>query len=551
MNDVLSQSERTQALVDRYWEDLLALEPILGTSCGDERYDDRLPDPSEAGRARSQDVHRAALDASRSIERDTLDEISRTTLDVLESIAERNLAELDQRIDRITPASQLWGPAQLIGEIASMQRTDTPDRLDRYEARLRAVPAFLEAWSEVAAEGIATGVTSPRPVAERALAQVERFLELDPEDSPALACVSDDAVARARIASVVRDIVAPAYERYLSMLRDYLLHATETIGLSALPGGDEMYAAEILAWTSLRLDPAAVHEIGNERFDAIQLERFEIAGRLGFSSPQQALVSHRASGQNTASSPEALLEIVRDQLARSWEIAPAWFGRLPHEICEVRAVEAFREADMPAAFYNSPTEDGSRPGIYYVNTYDLPSRDLHVLAGVTAHEAIPGHHMQLALEQQFPDRPRLRRFGGMLTGSAFAEGWGLYSERLAEEMGLYLDDWERLGMLENQALRAARLITDTGIHALGWTREAAVAKLEEGGSSHTDAVIEVDRYIAMPAQALCYMMGMIEIENARARALAREGAAFSPRDFHDRLLSLGSLPLPSLVRELG
>jgi uncharacterized protein (DUF885 family) len=548
---LVSETERAHALMDRYWEELLALEPMLGTSCGDERFDDRLPDPSEAGRARSLAVHRAALDESRSIDRDPLDEIARTTLDVLDSIAERFVSELGQRTDRLTPASQLWGPAQLIGEIASVQRTDTSERLDRYEARLRAVPAFLQAWEDVAAEGIATGVTSPRPVAERALAQVERFLALAPEDSPALACVGEDPAARDRIVDVVREAVAPAYERYLSMLRAYLTHATETIGLSALPGGEEMYAAEILAWTSLRLDPADVHALGNERFDMIQQERFEIAGRLGFASPDDALAAHRASGQDTASSPEAILELVRDQLTRSWEVAPRWFGRLPRESCEVRAVEPFREADMPAAFYNAPTEDGSRPGIYYINTYDLPSRDLHVIAGVTAHEAIPGHHMQLALEQEFPDRPRLRRFGGMLAGSAFSEGWGLYSERLAEEMGLYLDDWERLGMLENQALRAARLITDTGIHALGWTREAAIAKLEEGGSPHTDAVIEVDRYIAMPAQALSYMIGMIEIEKARARSVEREAAAFSLRDFHDRLLFLGSIPLPSLVRELG
>ena len=547
----MSERERADALVERYWDQLLALEPMLGTSCGDERFDDRLPDPTEAGRAKSEAIHRAALDESRSIDRGSLDEIGRTTLDVLDSIAERYVAELDDRIDRLTPASQLWGPAQLIGEIASVQRTDTPERLDRYEARLRAVPAHLEAWAEVAREGIATGVTSPRPVAERALGQVERFLALPADESPALACLDDDPAARERIAATVRDVVAPAYETYLGVMRDYLPHATETIAISALPGGEEMYATQVMAWTSLRLDPAAVHAIGNERFDAIQQERFEVAARLGFASPDEALASHRASGKDTPESAEALVEFVRDQVARSWEIAPAWFGRLPRESCEVRAVEAFREADMPAAFYNAPTEDGSRPGTYYINTYDLPSRDLHVIAGVTAHEAIPGHHMQIALEQEFPDRPRLRRFGGMLAGSAFAEGWGLYSERLAEEMGLYLDDWERLGMLENQALRAARLITDTGIHALGWTREAAIAKLEEGGSPHTDSVIEVDRYIAMPAQALSYMIGMIEIEKARAAAEARDGAAFSLRDFHDRLLSLGSLPLPSLARELG
>ena len=194
-------------------------------------------------------------------------------------------------------------------------------------------------------------------------------------------------------------------------------------------------------------------------------------------------------------------------MRRSWDAAPSWFGRLPSAPCEVRAVEAFREADMPAAFYNPPTEDGSRRGVYYINTYDLPSRDIHAQAGVSYHEANPGHHFQFTLEQEFLDRPRLRRFGGILAGSAFIEGWGLYSERLAEEMGLYMDDWERLGMLENQGLRAARLITDTGIHAFGWTREAAIAKLEESGATRTEAAIEVDRYVAMPAQALSYMVG--------------------------------------------
>ena len=203
---------------------------------------------------------------------------------------------------------------------------------------------------------------------------------------------------------------------------------------------------------------------------------------------------------------------------------------------------------MPAAFYNPPTEDGSRRGVYYMNTYDLPSRELHSIAAVTFHEANPGHHFQISIEQEMPERPRLRRFGGILAGSAFCEGWGLYSERLADEMGLYLDDGERLGMLEGQLLRAGRLITDTGIHALGWKREAAVAKLEEGGVPHTESVIEIDRYIAMPAQALSYMIGMIRIQDARAAAEAREGSDFSIRAFHDRLLSLGTVPLPSLAR---
>jgi uncharacterized protein (DUF885 family) len=268
-------------------------------------------------------------------------------------------------------------------------------------------------------------------------------------------------------------------------------------------------------------------------------------------SGADAIAAHRASGENTPASTEAFVELARDQVQRSWEAAPQWFGHLPRANCEVRPVEPFREADMAGAFYLPPTEDGSRPGVYYINTFDLPTRDLHQLAGITFHEANPGHHFQLALEIEMDDRPALRRFGGILAGSAFCEGWGLYSERLADEFGLYVDGWERLGMLENQAHRAARLITDTGIHALGWTRDQAVVVLEDGGLSHTDSLIEVDRYIALPGQALSYMIGMIEIEDARAKAEAREGAAFSLRDFHDRVLALGQLPLPSFRREMA
>lgn len=547
----MNESERTHALAERYWDDLLELEPLLGTSTGDERYDDRLPDPSEAGRGANETLQRAALADAAAIDRARLDEGDQATLDVLEAIARRYLAGLEHRTDRLAVANHLFGPGQLLGEIASMQQTDTPERLDRYEARLRAIPAYLDASAEVARDGVAAGVTSPRVVAERALTQLERLLDLGADGSPALAPLGEDAAARTRVASVVRDEVNPAYAGFLETLRDYLPHATETIGLAEVPNGEAMYEAEVLSWTSLPLDAGEVHALGVERFDALQAERFEVAARMGHGSPAEALAALRADGSDTPASPEAFLKVVEDQVTRGWEAAPGWFGRLPRENCEVRAVEAFREADLPAAFYNPPTEDGSRRGVYYLNTYDLPSREIHSIAAVTFHEANPGHHFQVSLEQEMPEQPRLRRFGGILAGSAFCEGWGLYCERLADEMGLYLDDGERLGMLEGQLLRAGRLITDTGIHVLGWEREAAVAKLEEGGVPHTESVIEVDRYIAMPAQALSYMIGMIRIQDARAAAEAREGSDFSIRAFHDRLLSLGTVPLPSLARALA
>ena len=294
-----------------------------------------------------------------------------------------------------------------------------------------------------------------------------------------------------------------------------------------------------------------MHELGLERYAGIQEERAAIAGRLGYANAADAIAAHQASGANTAGSRDELLALAREQVERSWDASRAFFGRMPHDNCDVRPVEEFREQDTPLGFYNPPTEDGSRRGAYYINTSDLPGRPLHHIASLTYHEANPGHHFQLSIEQEIPDRPALRRFGGILASSAFAEGWGLYSERLADEMGLYLNDWERLGMLEAQGMRAARLVTDTGIHALGWSREQAIDSMEAIGTPHVDAVIEIDRYIAIPGQALSYMIGMIEVERARAAATEREGAAFSLPDFHDRLLALGQLPLPALRRELG
>jgi uncharacterized protein (DUF885 family) len=547
----LSEQDRARALADRYWDGLLEAEPLFATQVGDERFDDRLPDPSEAGIARRAEFQRGALDELRTIERSSLDTTMRTTLDILEASASRDLGEIEQRIDRLQAVSHLWGPGQLIVELGTMQRADTPERLERYLSRLRAVPAFLDAIREVADEGIRTAVVSPRVVAERALAQVERLLAIPLDQSPALFALPDNDAGRDQVIEAIRDHVNPAYERYLRTIRDYLPHATETIGLSALPNGEAMYAAQILSWTTLPLKAREVHELGVETLEATQDERREVAGRLGHRTPEEAVAAAAAAGTNAASSREELVALAQEQVNRSWEIAPRYFGRLPSSNCEVRAAEEFREADMPFAWYQPPSEDGSRIGIYYVNAYDLPGRPLHHLATTTYHEANPGHHFQITLEQEMADRPLLRRFGGILAGSASVEGWGLYSERLADEMGLYEGDLERLGMLEGQAHRSARLVVDTGMHALGWTREQSIATLEEAGVPATDAAIETDRYITLPGQALSYKVGQLEIERWRREAAEHEGSAFDLKRFHDRLLALGSLPLAALERELS
>ena len=549
----MGDAEAARALADRYWEGLLETEPLLGTQVGDERYDDRLPDPSEAGIAAREALHRGALEELALLDRDVDDLGLRTTLDMLEAIAERSLAEIDHRLDRLQVVSHFWGPSQLLGELGSIQRADTPERLERYVARLRVVPAYYDGVIEVARTGVRTGVTAPRVVVERTVAQVERLLATPVDESPAMMNIApDDEEARRAVADALREASLPALVSFLDVLRsEYLPHATETIGLSALPGGEAMYEAEILSWTTLPLTAQHVHDLGLEDLEKIQEERRASAETLGASDPAAALAKLAETGRNAIANKDELKALAEDQVERGWEAAPRFFGRLPKTNCEVRVVEEYREADMAFAFYQPASEDGSRPGIYYVNGYELSDRPRHHLATTTYHEANPGHHFQIAIEQEMGDRPALRRFGGLMAGSSFAEGWGLYSERLADEMGLFVDEVERLGMLDAQAHRAARLIVDTGIHAFGWSRERAIEQLEEAGVPHTDAVIETDRYITLPGQALSYKIGQFEIERQRAEAAKRLGDAFSLPEFHDRLLALGSLPLPALRRELG
>jgi uncharacterized protein (DUF885 family) len=541
--------EQFDQLATHAWESLLEREPLIGTFIGDDRYDDRLSDNSEAGRAAEEAACRSDLAALAEIDRDALDDGRQLTADILQAICDRSLARLEHRLDLLDVANHMDGAAATLGQIATLQRADTPERVEKMEARLRAFGRYLANAEDQLREGVATGIVAPRVVVERTLGQLDRVLELPAMESPVAASLQGD--ARQTIAEVVTEAVNPALASFRDAVAEYLPATTETIGISALPDGTAMYAAEILGWTSLPLDPTEVHERGLERLAAINEERTKLAAELGYPDPVAAIRAHSASGANTATAPEQLVALAEDQVRRSWELAPEYFGRLPSANCEVRRVEEFREADEPMAFYYPPTDDGSRPGIYYINCYDLADRALHHVASVTYHEANPGHHFQLALQQEMPERHPLRRFGSMLAGAAFAEGWGLYSERLADEMGLYLDGWERLGMLENQGLRAARLVTDSGIHALGWSRQAAVTTLEESGQTHTDAVIEVDRYIGMPGQALCYMTGMFEIQRARESESQRLGPAFSLQAFHDRVLSLGEVPLPSFRRVFG
>lgn len=544
---------RVDEIATRYWDSLLELSPTVATVYGDERFDDRLDDPGPDGRA----AHRALAEQVRAevaaLAVDGLPVEDRITLDMLAITADLTIRGDDLAVHELRALNHIDGVQTLLAQLAVFQPADTPDRLDRWLARLEAYGPMVDATIDVLREGMASGRTAARIVAERTIAQLDAVLALPLEASPVvrMSRVIDDA-ARESVAAVVRDAVRPADQRFLEFLRsEYLATSREQPGLVSAPNGEALYRHAIRSWTTLDGEPGEIHQVGLDELADIDAERRVIAREAGFGDDVDGYRHSLAvDPANQAATPEALVARATEDIARAAQAAPRVFGRLPRAGCVVRPVEAFKEKDAPFAYYYPPTLDGSRPGTYYVNTYDLPSRTYSKLASTTYHEAIPGHHYQIALEMEHPSLNVFRRLGSRLTGSAYVEGWGLYSERLADELGLYRSLAERLGMLDAQAWRASRLIVDSGMHGLGWSRRQSIDWMLATGLSQTDAVIETDRYIGWPGQALSYMIGLREIRRLRAALEASLGAAFDLRRFHDELIGHGSLPLATLAREL-
>ena len=568
MSEISQAADAVNALAERFWNGLLDLSPITATVLGYEQDQDRLDDPGPEGRDRARRLFRETLHATDAIEAQAaaaagavpgsdggagLPVEEAITLDILTIVCRTELEQQIQRIDRRRVVDQMDGPQTMLPLLATFQRTDTPERFDRFLARLADYPRFMAANAELTREGLASGLTAARIVTERVIGQLERLLAAPDEVSPiATALTPPTPSDRDRLVAAIRRFVRPADQAFLEALQGAYREASrEEPGLWSAPNGEQLYRTQIRTTTSLDLDPADLHRIGLEELESIEAERREISRSLGYGDDTKAARAILQSGPGAMpESADELLNHARGQIERALARSPEYFGRLPKAPVEVRAVEPFKEADSPTAFYFPPAIDGSRPGVYYVNTYDLPSRSYLSLASTSFHEAVPGHHFQMALQTEMSNLSAFRRMGARMAGMAYIEGWGLYSERLADEMGLYLNPAERFGMLDGQAHRAARLVVDTGIHAFRWPQERSIAQLLDAGLSETNALIETDRYISLPAQALTYKVGQREIERLRAEATARLGPAFDLRAFHDAVLGHGTLPLATLSREL-
>ena len=432
------------ALADRFWESILELIPTTATFYGDERYADRLEDPGPEGRARTRALMERTAAEAGAIDTAGLPTEDRITRDMLKVIAELQIEEDDQHLYQLRVVDQMSGPQQLLPQLTQFQPADTPERLDAFIARLHAYPAFMAANAELLRDGMASGLTAPRIVAERTIAQIERMLA-GPDR------VGDRAVdgqGRHRGRPRARPRRRP--RRRLS--RPTRASSTRSAATTSRrparspasgprPNGEALYRTAIRSWTTLDLDPEEVHRIGLEELETIEAERRVIARAAGFGDDT---AGYRAAldddAANTPQTKDELVERATEDIERAMAVAPRFFGVLPRADCEVRPVEEYKEKDAPFAYYYPPAPDGSRPGIYYANGYDLPSRKYTKLATTTYHEAAPGHHFQITLEMENPHLNTFRRLGARMVGGAYVEGWGLYSERLADEMGLFRDE---------------------------------------------------------------------------------------------------------------
>ncbi|MDQ1365717.1 MAG: hypothetical protein QOE57_1759 [Acidimicrobiaceae bacterium] len=546
--------DRVRTLAEDYWETLLEANPTTATMLGDHRYDDRIEDLSAEGEQRLRTRWAQLSDRLDAIDRSALDVEDRATCSQLAQELGEAMAAIDGRLVELQ-SDQMTG--YHVGLLISASLVSAPDAESAWKLveRLRQIPRAFEQVGQRFLDGVAAGRTPARVCIDRSLNIIEGYLA-----SPPTADVfgqmkgpdgwDGEAEWRSALDEAVRESVRPAYQHIAGVLRDHLLPVArddEHCGLRWLDDGDAMYATWVRHHTSLDLTPAEVHEFGlSEVTDKLPAEYAAVAGRLfGITEPAEVFVRLRDDKSLRYQTPEEIMAAARAILESASAAMPDWFGRLPRSACAIEPVPDFLAPDSPGAYYVPPAPDGSRTGTYFVNTYHPEEKARYEGASIGFHEAIPGHHLQLTIASELTSLPRFRRFS--LVNAAYCEGWGLYSERLAEEMGLYPGDLDRLGMLSADSLRSCRLVVDSGLHAMGWSREQAIEFMSaHTPMSHDEIAVEVDRYVAMPGQALAYKVGQREIFRLRDAARCALGAGFDIKGFHDAVLGSGSVGLPVL-----
>jgi uncharacterized protein (DUF885 family) len=540
---------------DEYWQYILLHNPTYATYTGDHRYDDRLEDLSEEELASQARYFEQLLLKAELIDEKNLNGEDRSTYSLLQRSLNNHIRSHILGTHYL-PLDHMQGPHIDFPQIIEFHPFETTDDFSRYISRLKAFPRQIDQVIELLSKGVELKITAFMNVIVHVTEQVGSLAGIAHKESPLYLPVTKmgDRFSDADIKTIsgaVRDALAtsvgPAYQKLNTYLKnEYLDNCRKEAGIWSLPDGDDLYRFYVEYHTSTDLSPAEIHEIGVSEVSRVSGEIQTIMEKRGFSGNIRAFAASLKENRDLyPKTAQEILDAYRDILSHMDTELPRFFGRLPRATYAVKQIEEYREKAAPAAYYYPPPRDFSRPGYFYANTYNPEERPTYEMEALSYHEAVPGHHLQIAIMQELEDIPEFRRHEG---STAFIEGWALYAENLAQEMGFYHDDLSVYGRLTFELWRAVRLVVDTGLHYFKWNREQAVRYCRDNtGLEDHEIGVEVDRYIAMPGQALAYKIGELKILELREEAKREMGTEFSIADFHDRLLEHGALPLSILM----
>jgi len=551
--------QQLDALFENYFEDNLRANPLLATYIGDHRYDDQLPNSiGPQYLADSHAMNQKYLAAIRALDSDSLSPADRISYDIF--LYEREREARGERFPfHLLPINQAGSLLTVMPALGSGTNAQPFATVEDYEQWLRRLDGLV-VWMDQAVvnmrEGATKGVVQPRAVMEKVLGQLDAMVVPQAQDSqyyapirqfPAGFSAADRERLTAEYTRMLDDKLLPAYKRLRDFVRDeYLPQSRNSVAWTALPDGQAWYAYYVQEHTTTKLTPDEIHALGLSEVKRILGEMDQVRQQVGFKGDLEAFFTFlETDPQFYFTQGSDLLAGYRTLKQQIDAALPKLFSVLPRADYEVREVEAFRAQSAAGAYYQQPSADGSRPGVFYVNTYNLKAQPKFGMETLSLHEASPGHHFQVSIQQELEGVPRFRRFGGDYT--AYVEGWALYAESLGRELGLFTDPYQWFGRLNDEQLRAMRLVVDTGLHAKGWTREQAIRfMLDNSTMAESDVVSEVERYIAWPGQALGYKVGDLRIQGLRHKAEQALGPKFDLRDFHREVLSDGAVPMDVL-----
>ncbi len=556
-----ARDPRLAALGQRYWDLALEASPLSATLLGVHDHDDRLDDLSAEVEAEHAAAMAALHDEADALDPAQLSPADRITRSLLLHQLATGVRAAELRLVEMS-SDQMDGPHAALLMVAPQLTYPEVAHAEAALTRYAQVPRMLGQAIDRFRAGLAAGRTPAAVVIGRSVNSLDQYLATSAEDDPFLAAGLPDGWGgagawRDEVLDLVRDRIRPAFAVYRDVLRDEIAPVArpdDKAGWCWLPDGEELYAALVHAHTTVRIPPSELHDLGvrltegdlPDEYRRIARRWTADGGPTDLDPDDLSAIFARLRSDPSLRHRDAaeIVELAEHTVARATAAMPAWFGRLPEAPCAVSPIPDFLAADAPYAYYFPPAVDGTRPGTYFINTADPEQSSRTEAESIAFHEAIPGHHLQIAISQELDDLPDFQRHDG---ATSYIEGWGLYAERLADEMGLYSDDVALLGMLTADSWRSARLVVDTGLHASGWSRQQALDYFEQHTPVPVDQVAgEVDRYLAIPGQALSYKVGQLEIQRLRAVAEEHLGERFDVQGFHDVVLGSGAVTLPVL-----